>query len=706
MINPIITHLLTLLCLSGLGRFGAPAAEPADPVARLILEAGNAENELDRYRLLRSLESTADLPPDLRADLAKLLPVVEEWANGKSRVVVDASRAAENGYLCRFITGKVQPEADGPVHPPAISSGSPLYPIWCLYRGRMLIWRVIQSGPLLRVPERRDAYYGEAARLLETARRHFPDNRVVRMYLGQPIPWPRTIPPLAGAPPWANLQREGLEKLADLIHWWIDERQLPDGQFGGGWGDDVEMWRWWTPLLIGFDDPKINAAQERISSGIFRQPHLRDGFTTRVTDVEHSNEDTTDTILPMMFLRPDDPIWQARAQKLAQYMRERWTGRNQRGQLQFRSIYFSVDRVDSSEARAFDTVYHPSVVQPALLLWQRTGDPELGKLFGEWLRLWVDAAARAENGKPAGVLPSAIRWPDGMIGRPGQPWWEPFSPGHNDALYNWPGATRLMTSTLLLAYHMLGDPQYLEPIRSMAQLRLRELDAPPPASLSPGSAPWCARRMDGFLPDTLAKYRFLTGDRHYDALLLEDASGYARYRLAGDSQSLARALERNALAFRSNWEAYTSEMRWTDRVISFTRNFLAYLPDPPPAPSPEILYSSATGDPGNPLVFPMNRVRWLTPPREIAALVTDAGARSFEAEMFHFGLEPRSLDAELYLLETGVYDVRIESAASGEILDRQTLEVDGPRSRIHFSLPPRDLCRIRIQRAQSAEGPR
>jgi hypothetical protein len=108
----------------------------------------------------------------------------------------------------------------------------------------------------------------------------------------------------------------------------------------------------------------------------------------------------------------------------------------------------------------------------------------------------------------------------------------------------------------------------------------------------PGSESWCARRMSGFLPDALAKYRLLTSDTQYDPLLRADASGYVRYRLTGEAAPLEAALRRNAEAFRSNWEAYTAEMRWTDRVMSFTRNFLVHLPEPaPPAPSPEILYS-------------------------------------------------------------------------------------------------------------------
>ncbi|MFB3905066.1 MAG: hypothetical protein ACE15E_16570 [Acidobacteriota bacterium] len=46
------------------------------------------------------------------------------------------------------------------------------------------------------------------------------------------------------------------------------------------------------------------------------------------------------------------------------------------------------------------------------------------------------------------------------------------------------------------------------------------------------------------------------------------------------------------------------------------------------------LYSRATGDPGSPLVFPLNAVRWLTPPRQIAALVTHSSHDRFSAELF------------------------------------------------------------------------
>jgi len=46
-----------------------------------------------------------------------------------------------------------------------------------------------------------------------------------------------------------------------------------------------------------------------------------------------------------------------------------------------------------------------------VLVWLKTRDPELGRPLTAWLDTWVEATARAENGKPAGVLPAAIRWP-------------------------------------------------------------------------------------------------------------------------------------------------------------------------------------------------------------------------------------------------------------------------------------------------------
>ncbi len=668
------------------------AALAADlDIQAVVRKAGNAESEKQRYRILEALSHHPDLDSALRSDLAKLLPVVDDWANGKEKPIDQSGRLAENGYLCIFFQGKAKPGSD---YPPRIAKDSPLYPLWCFYRGRMLVWIPIQSGYILRDEKLRRPFHDEARELLRIAGEAFPENRILGMYNGRSIPWPTRFGPDSQAPRWANLQREVIAKLTELIHWWIDERQLADGQFGGGWGDDVEMWRFWSPLLVVFDEDKIAAGQKRISEGLFALPRMKEGYTSIMSDVEHTAEDSADTITPMMHLDPLDPVWQRRALRIVDLMREKWTGRNERGFLQYQSTFFNVHEVDLDPQRACDTVYHARTILPALLYWQRTGDEKLTELFSDWMDTWVDAAARSERGKPAGILPSAIHWPDGRVGGLGKHWWMPENYGTH--LYTWPSATGMMTATLLLTYHMTGEEKYLEPIHSMARIRGAYLANPPAHEPEPGSEAWCAAQMPKFLPDTLAKYRFLTGDDQYDHLLEADANGYVRYQLTGDRDGLLTDLEKDASGFRINKESFTTEMRYTDRVLTFTERWFNYQTGAPqPSPRLGTLYCSLTGDPGSPLIFPMNAVRWRTSPRDFAALVTESSAKGLSAELYHFGSDPRSLSVEFFLLKKGQYQWSL--APVKETGEARALTVDGPGAKIAVTLEPGRLYRLVVR---------
>ena len=667
-------------------------------VRQRIKAAGNAESEQQRYRILKELRERRDLPPQLREDLATLMPVVDWWANGREKAIKGTGgRAAENGYLCRFFYPDVKPNNDWPGK---VSADSPLYPIRAYYRGRALLWVPIQIGGIRRDEDRREQYYRPARKLLKIAHEAYPENEVIAMYNGEPIAWEPDFEPDPNAPRWANLQREGLEKLADVIHWWIDHRQIDDGQYGGGWGDDVEMWRWWTPLLVGFDDPKIVAAQKKLSNAILSEPHMRKGYTSHLSDVEHTAEDTGDSITPMIFLEPDERAWRTRALRIIELADEVWMGENERGFLQFKSTWFSVDKVDLAPKRACDTVYHPRTFHPALIHWLRSGDDAVGKLIARWMDTWVDATARAENGKPAGVTPSAIHWPDGEVGGGVEPWWKPQN--YRNDLYAWPSAMDMMIRTMLLTYHMTGDEKYLTPIQSMAAIRLKYLQNPPDGEPTPGSAAWCALvgknggGMARFLPATLSKYRLLTRDGQFDELLKADADGYMKMRLGQGRDALVADLEQNAEAFGINKPAYTSEMRWTDRVLTFNHrwgnegNAWDW-----PTPNTSALYASATGDPGDPRYFPMNAVRWLIEPRAFAALVTESGQHAFAAELYNFRDTQRKVPAELYLLATGDYVLTLTGPDGEET--RQALRVEGTRTRIELELPPRTLCRLTVR---------
>lgn len=661
-------------------------------INNVLLAAGNTEDEKERYRLLQSLENHPQATVALQKDLKKILPIASRWAEGRAQAMNE--NVEESSYLSDFFN---RPIRKG-MFPEEIQEEAPLFPLWCLYRGRMLVWITIQHGSLLHVEERRQAHYSEAQALLKVAQQAFPKNKIIRMYLGKAIPWKAGFSTDHKAPEWANLQRECLEKLTDIIHWWIDHRQLPDGQYGGGWGDDVEMWRWWTPILIGFEDEKITLAQEKLSQGLFSLPRMEGGYTNRMDDVEHTAEDSADTITAMMHLNPEDPLWKSRALRLAELMKEKWTGINQQGQLQFKSTYFSVNEVEGSARRACDTVYHPRAVQPALLYWQRSGDHELGRLFLDWMDTWVDASMRDERGKPAGIIPSAIHWPDGKVGGTGKHWWNPENYTDNP-LYVWPSSMSMMCNTMLLAHYMSREDKYLAPIKVMASMYANDNKTEELADQLIGSLAWCTAQMKAFLPETLAKYAQLTRDTQYDSLLQDKGNGYVKYRVSKDITLLIRELKKNAEALRWNYPAYTSEVRWTDRILNFSTNYLQYISaDHVPRFDADVMYSMLTGDRGGALYFPMNVVRWLTPPRAIAALVESWSESSVHASLYHFGKTTRRMKVRLFLLEEGNYRFTLK-AEGKKTVEEKVIKRDSRTTDISFVLPPSVLCNLELELA-------
>jgi len=663
--------------------FPGVATAKQESIQRTIQKAGNADEDAQRLKILKQLRTKDGLDKGIQEDLDRLIKQINRWLHDRRL-----------DYFGRE-TSRTKDFQFG------LSENSLLEPLTWLYRGRMLTWFALESGGVWKQPRRKAEFLGKARRFYEKYAETFPKNKIVKMYLGEPIPNPKTYEPVLGAPDWAIYQREGLERIADIIEWWIDNRMRENGEYGGGWGDDCEMWRFWVPILIGFDDPKISRAQAKFSQALMSQSHMKLGYTTRMSDVEHTAEDSADVITPMMHLDPDNPLWKQRALKFAEFMETLWTGKNKRGFLQFKSTYFTAERVDSNPQRACDTVYHPRAVQPTLLYWQRTGDENLTRLFSAWMDTWVDAAARSERGKPAGIVPSAIHWPDGRVGGAGPDWWDPRNHGEY-TLYLYPSALSMLNHTFLLTHHMTGKDTYLEPIRSQARIRLNYLKHPPKQSPPPGSEAWCASRLGG-ITGVLTKYKFLTGSTEFDELLSREMSPYMRYRLQNEMKSLVLSLEQNARTLRMNFPGYTSEVRYTDRVLRFPTLFGGGLTEKSipgiRSPNTSLLYSTATGDPGGAGYFPLNAVRWLTPPRNLAALVIKSGNQNFAAQLFHFGTKPRPMAAELYVLKPGNYEMilSVMNNEKSKIIVKKNIKIKGPRTRISFELPAQKLCTMQIQ---------
>lgn len=701
--------LLLALAASGLGTRALPGPEPAAPelssAHSLIVAAGNADDESERLAHLRALASHAGmlLDPPTRAELETLLPFISAWAEGRARAAEEVARGEGDAhrYLHRFFE-KATLAWQPPVPPPPRAE-SMLYPLWALYRGRFLTWCLIEDSSVLYVPERKAAFVGEAERCFDLARIAFPKNQVLRIYAGENLPMAAPSRWDDRAPAWANHQRRALEQLHRIIRWWIAERQLANGEFGGKWGDDVEMWRWWAPVLIGFDDPIVMAAQERLARGNLSRPALAGGYTSQLTDVEHTAEETADTLTPMLHVAGADPAWTGRVRRLLTLADQVWWGNNARGQLQFKHIDFNHERLGANAGRAYDTGYHVRVMQPVLLLWQRTNDPTLGTALTRWLQTWAEAAMGTDNGKPAGIVPAALQWPSGRVGSLQRGWIGPELTGDPMVtLYSWPGhPVAAMTAALLQANVQTGDAQFLAPLLRMAAMRSSHLaagnhDGPP------GGAAWAAHRLPEIINDALAKWRQLTGNTQFDDLLLADASGYVRFVLAGDEAALTQALAGTAHTLSVNWPMFTSEVRFTDRVLSFPHTWPRTLATGLLRVDASLLYSTVTGDLGSVGNFPLNGARWHTLPRDLATVVTINRRDRFAAELFHFGATARDLGVSLLTLDPGNYKWALTSA-KGETLAQGEHDIARTGRKLRFSSPAGVLCRLTLVRPDASK---
>ncbi|KAH8049541.1 hypothetical protein JL722_11836 [Aureococcus anophagefferens] len=357
----------------------------------------------------------------------------------------------ENGYLAGWWTTRVV--AYLPTFPPPQLEGSALYPLWCLYRGRMLAQNHVEYALPL----------GEARRLLRVAREAYPRAPVLDLYAGRCRPWPlaganASLPDsyaapcprlgraagdgardVAWAPDWAADTRFALEHLEDVMLYWFEDRQDPDGSFGGGWGDDVEAWRKFKALLLGFDFYRYKAGWERVSRSVHGKSSMRRGYSDHMSDVEHSAEPSADTVWPMQLINwgasyDDDSAnaWRTIAARIgalqdAHWLVERETKSGAKTHV-VRSSWIASGHGYALDFYPFSCslAYHVRAIQPALgLLLELSRSPVrdeqrevralLNRTVTDWLRGWVDASLRGENGKPPGVIPSAQYCPDAPL---------------------------------------------------------------------------------------------------------------------------------------------------------------------------------------------------------------------------------------------------------------------------------------------------
>jgi hypothetical protein len=550
-------------------------------------------------------------------------------------------------------------------------------------RARLLYWlNEEQHLPADRAAFRRD---------IAALRARFPADELIAMYAGAKVPANVSlVPPDPAAPAWSRAQAEALQRLRDVAGYWIEERQAPNGEFGGKTDDDVELLRWWS-ILIFAGDTRVRDAFERLAQGIWFSPRIHLGYSRVARDVEHSAEFISDTV-PMMALATRRPEWIERLGWSHRHMRDLWTARNAQGDLLFRSAWIGATEVLSEPPRNRDLSMNARAAKAVRYHAWLTGDPEARALLRDWSLAWAKAAAGAEKGKPRGLFPASLRWPDGAVNGDEPTWHRANMFWH---YFEWTGDGRLYDQ-LLFSWLQTGEARLLQPMRDTLALLARTAATP---AAPEGSAAWAAAALGRSAEfwNVVTQWRLETGETEFDELLRRHGPPYLVFRLTGDSSGLARAIEETTLdVLRFNRPLRTSEVLFTDRIhVSEERGNVSGL---------DLLKAMLTGCHSAEGMSPYHHAAWEEAPAGFTALVTETGGACFAADLFVHGASDGEGTVRLLRLPAGEYRLRV--SANDGVLGERVIRIGKPDHRERFPLPAGKLVRLEVRPVGTAAGER
>ncbi len=264
------------------------------------------------------------------------------------------------------------------------------------------------------------------------------------------------VPP-AGAPLWAFRQVEQLRNLKRFVLWYIDHRQIENGEFGGGLSDDGDLTNFWpATALLGCEPEKIKDSLTREMDAFYREGMFTNGLSTIQADELHSYEEGIQVLGQSLLLDYGDPKQLERAMETSRSLIG-LTGINSAGHRHIRSTYFNGQKMATEEPWGWSKPSSILVFHPAMMLVEFNGNPQMKGIITELADGFLAHRQKDESG--AYRLNAAIRFVD-----------------DKDA----PANRGNVAPIFWAAWRWTGDPKYLLPFQDEGS---RSLDSIPSNAL-------------------------------------------------------------------------------------------------------------------------------------------------------------------------------------------------------------------------------
>jgi hypothetical protein len=476
-----------------------------------------------------------------------------------------------------------------------------------------------------------------------------------------PVGWEIALPfPPRNAPAWAVAQRRLARRMEAITRWWVEQRQHPGGELGGEWGDDVEILRSWGPQALGLGSEAAAQGLRRLADGVWNSGLLEHGYNRRIADVEHSSEPTTDTQPLAAALDPDAETLLERL-KLTAQCAYHWIAPQPDGRYRFRGAWFNCCEFDPKPERALDVHYNVRAMGPALWYAYFSRDARLIGLLANWGESWREAMRRTDHGKPAGIIPSAVRSADGSYLIGSDAWDKPEAEWD---YYQWSGRSQEAITSLFLALEDLtGEPRWLEAVAESFAVFSR-CDAFP-------------RLCDQIrqAPEAFYEWRRRSADARFDKAFPYTPAANDDAQLKAMAQLAAQAEQR--LAY--NFDMFTSEVLYTDRV------YYGF-----PAAYQPFLFGGAAPRGER---YPLFAVTWPVSRADFARGVLEATATSVRLRIYSFEPAGHPIAVRLWRLRPGLYRWETKDLG-GRLLASREVKIDRLPARVDFEAPPRQEVTI------------
>jgi len=248
----------------------------------------------------------------------------------------------------------------------------------------------------------------------------------------------------AGMPLWAFRQLEDLRITRAFVNWWIDNRQVPYGDFGGGISDDTDLTQQWPGLaLMGVDPDKINGSLRALSEAVYKNGMMVNGLGHITTDELHAYEEGMNSDAERLYLNWGEPRAVERLMATVKALRTVILP-NAAGHMHFASNWYGARKIFREGAFEWQKPYSWVVLHAPTLIGVYNGNPDARELITGTVDGWL--AHGKQDAKGNWSYPNEINWRTDA---------ERAGDG---------GGASTPLQAVWSAYRFTGDTKYLNPI--------------------------------------------------------------------------------------------------------------------------------------------------------------------------------------------------------------------------------------------------